>query len=66
MDQLISLAGNATEGFEVVKNFINPSNLQQLIELSVQTSIRNQVLIQKIMQRIIQLDLPKQIYDQAV
>lgn len=41
LDQLINLTITSPVGFEVVKSFANPKNLSQLLELSVQSSIRN-------------------------
>ena len=46
LDQLISLS--STEGsaaFEVIQQFSNPDNLRHIIELSVEASTQNQILI---------------------
>lgn len=66
MDYVISLAGDTSEGFEAVKAFSNPQNLQKLIEVSVLASVRNQVMVQKMLQQLLMLDLGQIIFDQAV
>ena len=56
---MISLSLEGSEGFEIIQRFSDPDNLKFLIELSVDTSPRNQVLIQKILQCILKLNLPQ-------
>lgn len=66
LDQMISLVLEGSEGFEIVEKISDPENLKFLIELSVIAQPRNQVLIQKMIQNILKLNLPHQILDKAV
>ena len=58
MDQIIDLAGDTPEGQQVVKSFTSPQHLQLLIELSARASVRNQIMIFRILQHFMNLDLP--------
>lgn len=49
-----------------MQNFTNPNSLKHLIELSVETSTQNQILIQKTLQVILSLDLPQEVLDESV
>ena len=49
-----------------MQRFSNPQDLRLLVELSVEASIANQVIVQKIFQAILKLDIPKEILDEAV
>ena len=66
LEQLIAFSQLSSEGYQIVQKFSNPQNLKHIIEMSVESSMSNQILIQKIFQQIIKLDLPKSILDESV
>ena len=66
LDQLLTLSEASGEGGQIVPRFANPENLKHVIELAVEASVPNQVLVQRILQQIIKLDLPRSILDEAV
>ena len=66
LDQIISLSMERQEGLNIIQKLSNPECLKHIIELSVEASTQNQILIQKILQNILKLDLPQQILDTAV
>ena len=45
LDQLISLTTKSPEGLDVLKRLTRANNLQLLIQISVSSSIRNQILV---------------------
>ena len=63
---MISLSLEGSEGFEIIQRFSDPDNLKYLIELSIDTCPRNQILIQKMFQSILKLNLPQSILDDSV
>ena len=65
LEQMISLSASGSQGFEIIQRFSDPDNLKFLIELSVDTSPRNQILIQRMLQSIIKLNLPPEILDDS-
>jgi len=66
LDQLITLSSVSAEGYSIAQKFFDPENLRQIIELSVETTTQNQILIQKILQHIMRLGLPQEILDESV
>ena len=66
LDQILSLATVGSEGFQVIARLTEPDNLKSLIELSVEASMQNQFLIQRMLQSILKLDLPQEVLDAAV
>ena len=66
LDQMISLSLEGSEGFEIIQRFSDPDNLKFLIELSIDTCPRNQILIQKMFQSILKLNLPQSMLDDSV
>lgn len=44
LDLLVSLSLENNEGYEVVKQFSEPENISQIIELSVEASTYNQIM----------------------
>ena len=66
MEQLISISAAQTDSFEIIKCFSNPKNLQLLIQLSVTGPIRTRLMVWKILQQLMALDLPQQTFDEAV
>ena len=65
LDQMISMSLQGAEGFEIIQRFSDPNNLKFLIELSVDASPRNQIMIQKMLQSIVKLNLPQEVLDEA-
>ena len=63
---MIVICGSQPDGYLVVQRFSNPHDLRLLVELSVEASLSNQVIVQKIFQAILKLDIPKEILDEAV
>ena len=45
LDQMVSLVKSSPEGFKVLKSLTKSANLQLLIEISVNSSIRNQTIV---------------------
>lgn len=66
MAQIINVSIDKPDSFEVVKCFTNPKNMEQLIRLSVVAPIRTQLMVQRILQQLLTLDLPPQTFDEAV
>ena len=66
LDLLATLSGDSEESYQIVQRFSDPSNLKNIIELTVEASPQNQIVVQRILQQILRLDLPQQILDQAV
>ena len=49
LDQMITISQVSDQGYQIVQNFSNPENLRHIIELAVEASTQNQILIQKIL-----------------
>ena len=45
LDQLIALSEVSSEGYQIIRSFSNPENLKHIIQLSIESSITNQILI---------------------
>lgn len=50
LDQLITLSDSGEEGYQIVQQFSDPENLRHVIELSVEASAENQIVVQRVLQ----------------
>lgn len=66
MERLVGLSQDSQQSQGVVKFFSNSQNFQLLVELAVTASIGTQIMVQKIIQQLMRLDLPQSTFDDAV
>ena len=63
LDLLSTLSDESEDSYQIVQRFSNPHNLRNIIELTVEASPQNQIIVLRILQQILKLDLPQEILD---